>query len=94
MNAAASSRAGQGLLGVAVVAGAILCGVALAQLPAEVASEARHWVLIALLAAMTLTVIVYVARREDLLSPLGIVALTVFVYYVCLLYTSPSPRDS
>ncbi len=82
VNIGGPSKAGPIVLLVPLLASAAFCGYAITQLPPDVLHAARHWVLIAILAVLALTVLVRAVRANDLLAPLGIVSLTVFVYFV------------
>lgn len=75
-------RLGQLLLLVALGLGAVVSGLAVTQFPPDALSAARHWLLIAALGTAVMTVIVNAVRTNELLAPLGIVSLTVFIYFV------------
>jgi len=61
---------------------AVMCGYAVTQFPPDVLSAARHWLLIAALGGASIAVVGHAIRTDELISPLGIVALTVLIYFV------------
>lgn len=60
----------------------IACGYAVTQLSPDALRSGRHWLLIAVLAAAAIIVVVRAIRADQLISPLGIFALTMLVYFV------------
>ena len=70
------------LLAVGSLLAALTCGVAIAELPSDAISQTSHWVLLAVLAASALALVVWAARHDELLAPLGVLAMTMLFYFV------------
>lgn len=72
----------QVLLVVPLTLAAALCGYMVTQFPPDVVTASQHWLLIAVLGVSTVSVVVYTVRKNELISPLGIVAMTTLIYFV------------
>lgn len=70
------------LLSAGSVLAALACGVAVAALPAEAITQASHWLLIAILGTSALALVIWAARNDELLAPLGVLAMTMLFYFV------------
>lgn len=80
--ARAPAYAGPALLSALAALAALLAGYGITRLPARTLAMLPHWILIALLGCAALATIAWAIRTDELLAPLGVIALTTLVYFV------------
>lgn len=78
---------------------AVLCGYAITQIPAQTLVSAESLLLLALLTGGSLATLVVAIRANQLLAPLGLIAVTALVYFVArplelALYARPLTHQS